>query len=91
MQYAFKLLRTIATASFIGALSCHGVKAADLKPESDTLAAKNPREILADWGIQFNATYIAEVFGNASGGTYIFMAFAEHPFGGDGVAPVPAR
>jgi hypothetical protein len=28
---------------------------------------------------------------NASGGTYIFMAFAEHPFGGDGVAPVPAR
>jgi hypothetical protein len=30
-------------------------------------------------------------FGNASGGTYIFMAFAEHPFGGDGVAPVPAR
>jgi hypothetical protein len=28
---------------------------------------------------------------NASGGTYIFMAFAEHCFGGDGVAPVPAR
>jgi hypothetical protein len=28
---------------------------------------------------------------NASGGTYVFMAFAEHPFGGDGVAPVPAR
>ena len=28
---------------------------------------------------------------NASGGTYIFMAFAEHPFGGTGVAPVPAR
>jgi hypothetical protein len=30
-------------------------------------------------------------FGNTSAGTYIFMAFAEHPFGGDGVAPVPAR
>ena len=28
---------------------------------------------------------------NASGGTYIFMAFAEHPFGGDNVSPVPAR
>ena len=28
---------------------------------------------------------------NTSGGTYIFMAFAENPFGGDGVAPVPAR
>jgi hypothetical protein len=30
-------------------------------------------------------------FGNASGSTYIFMAFAEHPFGGEDVAPVPAR
>jgi hypothetical protein len=28
---------------------------------------------------------------NQSGGTYIFMAFAEHPFGGDGVAPATAR
>ena len=28
---------------------------------------------------------------NGSGGSYIFMAFAENPFGGDGVAPVPAR
>ena len=27
---------------------------------------------------------------NASGSTYIFMAFAEHPFGGDGVAPATA-
>ena len=28
---------------------------------------------------------------NTSGGSYIFMAFAENPFGGNGVAPVPAR
>ncbi len=28
---------------------------------------------------------------NASGSTYIYMAFAEHPFGGDSVAPVTAR
>ena len=28
---------------------------------------------------------------NASGGTFVFMAFAEHPFGGDGVAPATAR
>jgi hypothetical protein len=28
---------------------------------------------------------------NQSSGTYIFMAFAEHPFGGDGVAPATAR
>ena len=28
---------------------------------------------------------------NASGSTYIYMAFAEHPFGGVGVAPATAR
>jgi hypothetical protein len=28
---------------------------------------------------------------NGSGNTYIFMAFAEHPFGGSGVAPATAR
>jgi len=28
---------------------------------------------------------------NTSTQEYMFMAFAEHPFGGDGVAPVPAR
>jgi len=28
---------------------------------------------------------------NGSGATYIYMAFAEHPFGGDGVAPATAR
>lgn len=34
----------------------------------DEKPSKTQREILADWGVQFNATYIAEVFGNASGG-----------------------
>ena len=28
---------------------------------------------------------------NGSGRSYIYLAFAEHPFGGTGVAPVPAR
>ena len=28
---------------------------------------------------------------NGSGSTYIYMAFAENPFGGDGVAPATAR
>jgi len=28
---------------------------------------------------------------NVNGNTHIFMAFAEHPFGGSNVAPVPAR
>ncbi|MCR6735084.1 MAG: carbohydrate porin [Afipia sp.] len=42
--------------------------AADEKPAANTSIKKSPREILADGGVQFNATYIAEVFGNASGG-----------------------
>jgi hypothetical protein len=28
---------------------------------------------------------------NTSGSTYVYAAFAEHPFGGDGVAPATAR
>jgi hypothetical protein len=28
---------------------------------------------------------------NASGGSYIYIAFAENPFGGDGAAPATAR
>lgn len=39
-----------------------------LKKAADKIKTKNPREILADWGIQFNTTYIAEVFGNPTGG-----------------------
>ena len=39
-------------------------------------------------GFKIRASHSAR---NASGGTYIFMAFAEHPFGGDNVSPVPAR
>lgn len=67
------VLRTAATV--VAALTSlqHGASAADL-PKADTKQAadapktKIPREILADWGIQFNATYIAEVFGNPTGG-----------------------
>lgn len=32
------------------------------------VAAKDARQILADWGIAFSATYIGETLGNASGG-----------------------
>ena len=46
----------------------HTAWAADPKPVSDKSVSKSPREILADWGVQFNATYISEVFGNATGG-----------------------
>ncbi|CAN5398667.1 carbohydrate porin [soil metagenome] len=43
-------------------------RAADDKSAANPSGTKNPRDILADWGVQFNATYIAEVFGNVSGG-----------------------
>ena len=68
----FTLLRTVATVAAFMSLQ-HAASAADL-PLSDTKRAadaskvKSQREILADWGIQFNATYIAEVFGNPAGG-----------------------
>lgn len=68
MRYSDTLLRTIATASVICSLACHAAWAADTKAAPEKPVAKNPREILADWGIQFNATYISEVFGNATGG-----------------------
>ncbi|WP_024573721.1 MULTISPECIES: carbohydrate porin [unclassified Afipia] len=68
MRYPCALLRTIATASIIFGLLLQGAAAADPKAAPDEPVAKSPRQILADWGIQFNATYISEVFGNASGG-----------------------
>ena len=68
MRYPCALLRTIATTSIIFGLLLQGAAAADPKAAPDEPVAKSPRQILADWGIQFNATYISEVFGNASGG-----------------------
>jgi len=48
-------------------LSCSLGIAADLsaKSQPDT---RSPREILADWGIQFSLTYIGETFANPTGG-----------------------
>ncbi len=68
MQHLFKRLLSFATVSLVCVLSFHRAQAVDVKPTSGSLAAKSPREILADWGVQFNAIYIAEVFDNASGG-----------------------
>ncbi len=56
------------TASVICSFACHAAQATDTKALPEKPATKNPRAILADWGIQFNATYISEVFGNATGG-----------------------
>jgi porin len=61
------LLWIVAILAMSVSLPCMS-HAADEKPAANTSIKKSPREILADWGVQFNATYIAEVFGNASGG-----------------------
>lgn len=68
MKYPFKPLRIVAIAGVVSVLPLAGAFAADAKPDQDKPATKSQREILADWGVQFNATYIAEVFGNVSGG-----------------------
>ena len=41
---------------------------ADVKKAAESPVQKSQREILADWGVQFSATYIAESYGNPSGG-----------------------
>lgn len=68
MRHPCKFLRIIAAAGIICAPPLHTAWAADPKPVPDKSVSKTPREILADWGVQFNATYISEVFGNATGG-----------------------
>lgn len=68
MQHLLKLLRSLATVGLLCTPSIQSARAADLKPAPEPLTAKSPREILADWGVQFNAIYIAEVIGNPSGG-----------------------
>lgn len=68
MRHPCKFLRIIAAAGIICAPPLHTAWAADPKPVPEKSVNKTPREILADWGVQFNATYISEVFGNATGG-----------------------
>jgi len=59
--------------------------------------------VLADLNVAETTGYSVDLYSNGfrpkstdhsvneSGATIIYMAFAEHPFGGDGVAPVTAR
>lgn len=65
---SLRLLRAFALVFLAGGLLPGAAHAADEKPVANPAPAKSQREILADWGVQFNATYIAEVFGNVSGG-----------------------
>ena len=57
------------------------------------IASSNGAEGSASIDLLSNGIKIrnSDVSRNASGGTYIYMAFAEHPFIGDGTNPVTAR
>lgn len=65
---AFRLLRTFAIFTAMSLILPCVANAADEKLITKAAPNKSQREILADWGVQFNTTYIAEVFGNVSGG-----------------------
>jgi porin len=59
--------------AILTALACfaggHFARAQDPAPAGQsTGVSKDPREALADAGIQFSATYIGEILGNVSGG-----------------------
>ena len=53
----------------------------------DTAQAGQETDFLSN-GFKVRATLDSQ---NASGGTYVYLAFAEHPFGGSNVSPSPAR
>ncbi len=62
-----------------------------LQPNSSAAENVNNASAALDFlasGFKLRNTYSEE---NASGGTYIYAAFAEHPFGGGNVAPALAR
>ncbi len=62
----FKLLAAVTfSVLFMGAAS--PIFAGDGKT-TDAPKIKNLRDLLADWGVTFSATYIAETFGNPTGG-----------------------
>ena len=55
--------------------------------QAESVSTGNPQDFLSN-GIKFRN---ANADRNASGGTYIFAAFSENPFGGSGVSPATAR
>ncbi len=62
-----KLLLAAVTFSAI-IMSAPGAASADDGKPAEAPKAKSARDILADWGVTFSATYIAETFGNPTGG-----------------------
>jgi hypothetical protein len=60
----------------------------DLIPNQNYAEATDDRLDQLSSGFKLRSTFGTS---NASGGTYIFMALAENPFGGSGVSPATAR
>jgi porin len=68
---SLKLLLAAATFSVLSMSAPGPASASDSKTDSKTAdapQAKSARDILADYGVAFSATYIAETFGNPTGG-----------------------
>ena len=57
-------------------------------PAAETSVAGNEIDILSN-GFKLRGAYNSG--SNYSGASYVFCAWAEHPFGGDGVSPATAR
>jgi hypothetical protein len=68
----------------------YNVADAALRPNRD-LAEFSNNEVLVDFTSNGFKIRSSDAKSNGSGSTYIFMALAENPFGGDGVSPATAR
>jgi hypothetical protein len=68
--------------------SAYNLQKATLFPDASNAEATDGGLDFLSNGFKLRNTDSSE---NASGGTYIFMALAENPFGGDGVSPATAR
>jgi len=62
------LFRALTVFAAFACVASFGEARADDAPAQQSAAAKDPRQALADAGIQFSATYIGEALGSVSGG-----------------------
>jgi porin len=68
---ATKLLQAVGTFSIIllfGFICSSGSASADDGKTADVTSVKYIRDAMANWGVTFSLTYIAETFGNPTGG-----------------------
>ena len=91
---AFLLIKRFDN-SFGGEWSIHDTTRSPQNPNRLVIAADIPNNEITQGGIDFlsNGFKIRDGGGwtNQSGGTYVYAAFAENPFGGENAAPATAR